>query len=248
MKYITKYKSPNYNSRKNSKIKLIIIHYTALKNIEEAISFLCKKEKKVSSHYLIGQNGSVYSLVNETHRAWHAGKSFWQDNLDINAISIGIELDYNPYGINNKFSLKMLASLKKLILYIQIKYKISKTNVLGHSEVAPYRKKDPGKHFPWKVLLSSKIILNFENVKKSNIKIIEKWFFRNNIKSKKKIIIISLSLLGYDTDLAIENQKNYNKLINVYKIRYLDNLEYKNNILLYNTLMKHLFKFLLTKT
>ena len=176
MKYITKYKSPNYNSRKNSKIKLIIIHYTALKNTEEAISYLCNKEKKVSSHYLIGQNGSVYALVNEHDRAWHAGQAYWQEFYDINSISIGIELDYNPYGKNNKFSLNMLTSLKKILIKIQKKYKISKSNILGHSDVAPYRKIDPGKNFPWKVLSSSKIIIKINNVKKRDINIIETWF------------------------------------------------------------------------
>ena len=248
MKYINKYKSPNYNSRKNSKIKLIIIHYTALKNTNEAISFLCNKEKKVSSHYLIGQNGSVYRLVNENNRAWHAGQSYWQDCYDINAISIGIELDYSPYGKNNKFSLRMLSSLKKIILKIQKKYKISKSNILGHSDIAPFRKKDPGKNFPWQKLLSAKILLKFNNVKKSDIKIIEKWFSKNNINSKKRIIIIALSLLGYDTNLVSKNHKQYNKLLNAYKIRYLSEIGYKNNKLLYKVLMKHLFKFLLTKT
>ena len=84
MKYISKYKSPNYNSRNNSKIKFIIIHYTALKNTTEAISILCNKRKKVSSHYLISTNGTVYNLVNDKFRAWHAGESFWQNFTDIN--------------------------------------------------------------------------------------------------------------------------------------------------------------------
>ena len=119
MKYITKYKSPNYNSRKNSKIKLIIIHYTALKNTLDAITYLCEKEKKVSSHYLISQNGTVYNLVKDKFRAWHAGQAFWQGIIDINSVSIGIELDYNPRGKNNKFSSKMIYSLKKLILKLQ---------------------------------------------------------------------------------------------------------------------------------
>ena len=166
MKYITKYKSPNYNSRNNSKIQLIIIHYTALKNTLDAISYLCKKEKKVSSHYLISQNGTVYNLVEDKFRAWHAGHSFWQEITDINSISIGIELDYNPNGKNNKFSFKMIYSLKKLILKLQKKYKINKNNILAHSDIAPFRKKDPGKHFPWQLLSSSKLILNFKKIKK----------------------------------------------------------------------------------
>ena len=120
MKYITKYKSPNYNSRKNSKIQLIIIHYTALKNTLDAIAHLCNKENKVSSHYLISQKGIVYNLVDDKLRAWHAGLSFWQDYKDINSISIGIELDYNPYGKNNKFSYKMILSLKKLKVIVTL--------------------------------------------------------------------------------------------------------------------------------
>ncbi len=91
MKYITKYKSPNYNSRNKSKIQHIIIHYTALGNAKEALSYLCTKEKKVSAHYLISQDGVIYNLVNERFRAWHAGESYWQNIVDINSSSIGIE-------------------------------------------------------------------------------------------------------------------------------------------------------------
>ena len=131
MKYITKYKSPNYNSRNKSKIQLIIIHYTALSNSKEAISYLCTKENKVSAHYLISQDGEIYYLVNERFRAWHAGQSYWQDIVDINSFSIGIELDYNPNGKNNKFSSKMISSLIKLILKIKNKYKINKKKYLS---------------------------------------------------------------------------------------------------------------------
>ena len=221
MKYITKYKSPNYNSRNNSKIQLIIIHYTALKNTLDAISYLCKKEKKVSSHYLISQNGTVYNLVEDKFRAWHAGQAFWQEITDINSISIGIELDYNPNGKNNKFSFKMIYSLKKLILKLQKNYKINKNNILAHSDIAPFRKKDPGKNFPWQSLSSSNLILNLKKLKKNEIKIMEKWFNNNNLKSKKQKIILALSLIGYDTREVYKNDKLYNKLISAYRIRYL---------------------------
>ena len=247
MKYITKYKSPNYNSRKNSKIKLIIIHYTALKNSSEAISYLCAKEKKVSSHYLISQDGIVYSIVDDKFRAWHAGKAFWQDITDINSISIGIELDYNPYGKNNKFTFKMVSSLKKLLVKIQKKYNINKNNILAHSDIAPFRKKDPGKYFPWKSLISSKIVLNFKKLKDSDIKIMENWFHNCNFKSKKQIIIFALSLIGYDTRKVFNDPKLYNKLINSYKIRYINKKEKKINESIYNTVIEHLFNFLLTK-
>ena len=247
MKYITKYKSPNYNSRRNSKIKLIIIHYTALKNTKDAVSYLCKKENKVSSHYLISQNGSVYSLVEDKFRAWHAGESFWQGNTDINSISIGIELDYDPNGKNNKFTSEMISSLKKIILNLQKKYKINKNSVLAHSDIAPFRKKDPGKNFPWKLLSSSKIILSFKKLKRDDFKIIEEWFYNFNLKSKKKIIILALTLIGYDTREVNKNPKLYIKLINAYSIRYL-NTEYKEkNKLIYNKIISHLFCFMLTK-
>ncbi len=247
MKYITKYKSPNYNSRKNSRVQLIIIHYTALKNTLEAISYLCKKEKKVSSHYLISQNGDVYNLVEDKYRAWHAGQAFWHEITDINSISIGIELDYNPSGKNNKFSFKMIYSLKKLIRKLLKNYKINKNGILAHSDIAPFRKKDPGKHFPWQLLSSSKLILNFRKLKKREIKIMEKWFHSHNLKSKKRKTILALSLIGYDTREVYKNDKLYNKLIRSYRNRYLNSKDKNNNKSIYNTLIKHLFNFLLTK-
>ena len=247
MKYITKYKSPNYNSRNKSRIQLIIIHYTALSNTKEAISYLCTKEKKVSAHYLISQDGVIYNLVNENFRAWHAGQSFWQDIVDINSFSIGIELDYNPNGKNNKFSSKMISSLKKLILKIKDEYKINKKNILAHSDIAPFRKNDPGKHFPWKLLINEKIISNFQNVTKNDTKIIEDWFKKHKIKSKKKIIIFALSLIGYDTRQVFKNIKQYNRLIAAYKSRYVKELTYVSQETVYINIIKHLFKNLLTK-
>ena len=247
MKYITKYKSPNYNSRNKSKIQLIIIHYTALSNSKEAISYLCTKENKVSAHYLISQDGKIYYLVNERFRAWHAGQSYWQDIVDVNSFSIEIELDYNPNGNNNKFSSKMISSLKKLILKIKNKYKVDKKNILAHSDIAPFRKKDPGKYFPWKLLRNEKILSNFQNITKKDREIIEGWFNKYNIKSKKRIIIFALSLIGYDTRQVYKSSKQYNRLITAYKSRYQSELTYVNQEIVYNNILKHLFKNLLTK-
>ena len=247
MKYITKYKSPNYNSRKNSKISLIIIHYTALKNATDAILYLCNKENKVSAHYVISQNGTVFNLVKDKYRAWHAGKAYWQDKTDINSISIGIELDYSPYGKNNIFSFKMISSLKMLLTKLQKNYKINKNSILAHSDIAPFRKTDPGKNFPWKSISSSNIVLNFKNLKKRNIAIIEGWFKNYNLKSKKRKIILALSLLGYDTRDIHKNPKLYNKLTSAYRMRYLNNNIIKKNKSIYDNLIKHLLIFMLTK-
>ena len=247
MKYITKYKSPNYNSRNTSKIQLIIIHYTALKNTLDAISYLCNKQKKVSSHYLISQTGTIYNLVEDKFRAWHAGQAFWHEITDINSISIGIELDYNPNGKNNKFSIKMLYSLKKLILKLRKNYRINKNSILAHSDIAPFRKKDPGKNFPWQSLSSSRLILNLKKLKKIEIKIMEKWFNSHNLKLKKQKIILALSLIGYDTREVYKNSKLYNKLISAYRIRYLNSEDKIKNKSIYNDLIKHLFNYMLTK-
>ena len=247
MIYVNKYKSPNYNSRNKSKIKLIIIHYTALKNNEDAILYLCNKRNKVSSHYLISQKGIVYNLVDDKLRAWHAGLSFWQDYKDINSISIGIELDYNPYGRNNKFSYKMILSLKKLLINIQKKYKISKSNILAHSDIAPFRKKDTGKYFPWQTLSANGVAFNIKKIKKTHFKIIESWFHHYNIKSKKKIIIMALSLIGYDTQEVYKNSKLYKRLVGAYKIRFMNNYKDKTEKIMYNIVITHLFNFLLTK-
>ena len=247
MKYITKYKSPNYNSRKNSKISLIIIHYTALKNTNDAITYLCNKKNKVSSHYVIAQNGTVYSLVEDKFRAWHAGRAFWQGISDINSLSIGIELDYSPYGKNNKFSFKMINSLKKLILKLKRNYKINKNSIIAHSDIAPFRKKDPGKNFPWQSLSSSKLVLNLKKLKKIELQIMEKWFDSCNLNSKKQKIILALSLIGYDTREVYKNSKIYNKLVNAYRIRYLKRKDKIKNKSIYNDLIKHLFNYMLTK-
>ena len=108
MKLIHKFKSPNFNKRQSKKIKYLIIHYTALKDCSESLKYLCDKSKKVSSHYLISQQGDVYNLISEKMRAWHAGISYWKSDTDINSASIGIELDYSPNHSNNTFKKEMI--------------------------------------------------------------------------------------------------------------------------------------------
>ena len=132
MKLIHNFKSPNFNDRKSNNIEIIVIHYTALSSISNSLKYLCSKKNKVSSHYLISQEGKIYSLVSERKRAWHAGQSYWRGNTDINSISIGIELDYSPSYKNNKFTLKLNSSLIFLLKKLIKKYRISTENILGH--------------------------------------------------------------------------------------------------------------------
>ncbi len=222
MKFINKFKSPNFNQRKSFNIKFIVIHYTALKNESEAINFLCSEKNNVSCHFLISQGGKIFSLVNEKKRAWHAGLSFWDGDTDINSSSIGIELDFSYEFNNNKFSLKMIKSLKELIRYLKIKYNIKKNNILGHSDVSPYRKIDPGPKFPWKSLAVSDLAFIPNQKYKKYIPLLNVWFKKRGFISKKKITLFMLNYIGYDIKHTSSKKKLLKNLIYNYKIRYLN--------------------------
>ena len=152
--------SPNFSTtkRKKKNIRFIIIHYTGMQNELSALKRLCDIKAKVSAHYFVKKNGSVLNLVPPIYEAWHAGKSSWKDLKSLNKYSIGIEIQNSGHDNKyEKFSQKQIISTKKLLRYLINKYKISLKNVLGHSDVAPDRKKDPGEKFPWKDLAKSKL-------------------------------------------------------------------------------------------
>lgn len=250
MKFIHKFKSPNFNERKcNKKINLVIIHYTAINSINESIKYLCTKENKVSAHYLISKKGKIYSLVSESKRAWHAGESYWKGEIDINSKSIGIELDYSPFSKKSKYSKELIGSLINLLKNIIKKYKIKPSNVLGHSDISPYRKIDPSKNFPWLLLEEKKISFKIEKIK--NISIIKSflnnWYKKNQINSKKKKIIFLLGYIGYDVR-NLDNEYKINKILTAYNSRYkiYKNINYnKKNIL--RIIELHFLNILLTK-
>ena len=183
--------SPNFNPKKrNSKqITCLIFHYTGMKKESEAINRLTNIQSGVSSHYLIKNSGEIVTLVPDLYIAWHAGKSSWKSYKSLNKNSIGIEIT-NPGHVfgYKKFSKKQISSLSKLSKFLIKKYKINLKNILGHSDIAPERKKDPGEKFPWKYLSQSKVGLwhtlkRQEIIKYRNFKIeqIEKEFFFNNL-------------------------------------------------------------------
>ena len=118
MKLINKYKSPNYNLRNQQcNLKYVIIHYTAMKSLKEAINHLCDTKSKVSSHFVISKSGHIFQLVNVKYRAWHAGKSYWNKETDLNSLSIGIELDNLGYGLTfEKYTNLQILSLIKIFL------------------------------------------------------------------------------------------------------------------------------------
>ncbi|MDB4157532.1 N-acetylmuramoyl-L-alanine amidase [Candidatus Pelagibacter sp.] len=196
--------SPNFDSKKrvSKQIKFIIFHYTGMKKESEAINRLTNIQSEVSCHYLIKNNGAIIKLVPDLYIAWHAGKSSWKRTQSLNLNSIGIEIT-NPghqFGYK-KFSRKQIFSLLKLSKFLIKKYKISNKNILGHSDVAPARKKDPGEKFPWEYLSKNMIgiwhtLKKRELIKNRKVKISKKeqdFFFNNLVKigySKKILKII----------------------------------------------------------
>ena len=185
--------SPNFNKKKRLKknIRFIIIHYTGMKSEKGALDRLTNIQSEVGSHYFISKNGNITLLVPELYIAWHAGKSKWKRQSLLNKNSIGIEIT-NPghrFGYKN-FTYKQINSTIILIRYLVNKYRISKKNILGHSDIAPDRKKDPGEKFPWEYLAKKKLSI-WHNIKQQELKSlrkkkcnkIEKYkFFKNLIK------------------------------------------------------------------
>ena len=128
---------------------LIILHYTAMPDARAALERLCSQEHEVSVHYLIACDGLVFQLVSEEKRAWHAGKSFWRGEVDINSRSIGIELDNAG---THPFSVQQMQSLIRLCRDIQQRWSVAPQAVLGHSDISVGRKTDPGRRFDWEGL------------------------------------------------------------------------------------------------
>jgi N-acetylmuramoyl-L-alanine amidase len=183
--------SPNFDLKKRTskQIKFIIFHYTGMKKESDAINKLTNIQSEVSSHYLIKNNGTILTLVPDLYIAWHAGKSSWKNYKSLNQNSIGIEITNTGHEFGyKKFSKKQISSLLKLTKFLIRKYKISSKNILGHSDISPQRKKDPGEKFPWRYLSKRKIGLwhslnKLELIKNRNFKTskIEKFFFFKNL-------------------------------------------------------------------
>ena len=156
----------NYSFRKKNKIvKYIVIHYTGMKNLKLAYKKLSDKSSKVSVHYLISKKGIVFNLLCPKYKAWHAGKSKWNNYNNINDYSIGIELENkgHDYGYSN-FSISQYNSLRKLIFFLRKNFLILDKDIVFHSDIAPNRKQDPGEKF----LLNRIGINRFKNKKIKN--------------------------------------------------------------------------------
>ncbi len=203
--------SPNFDPKKRTinDIKFIIFHYTGMASEKKAINKLLNHNSKVSCHYLIKNNAEIIKMVPETHQAWHAGVSGWKKIRSLNKNSIGIEISNSGHEFKYKnFSKNQINSIIELTKYLIKKYKINPKFILGHSDISPDRKQDPGEKFPWKYLSKNKIgvwhDLNLNELKKHRkLKI-------NNLEQLK--FIKNLYKIGYPKNLKI-NKNKYSKAI-----------------------------------
>ena len=215
--------SPNFDNkkRKPKDIKFIIFHYTGMRSEINAIKKLTHPKSKVSSHYFIKKNGKVLNLVPDLYSAWHAGISNWKNYKSLNKYSIGVEISNPGHNFNYKqFTQKQINSIKILAKFLIKKYKIKSQFILGHSDISPDRKKDPGEKFPWKYLSEKKIgywhNLNQKKLLRS----------RNNkiTKIERNIFIKNLYKIGYSKYLINKNFKYQNKLIMAFQRRFRQEL------------------------
>lgn len=191
MKIIREYISPNFEKRKSFVVPdMVIIHYTGMETTESALERLCSAHSKVSSHYLINRNGKIWQLVEEDMASWHAGESSWLNKTNLNQSSIGIELCNPGHDFEyKKFTEKQMFSLEWLLRTIKNKYSIRIESILGHSDVAPLRKKDPGEKFDWKRLAQQGLAVWTDNTEELP-----------EIYNQKDLIYESLKNIGYDVD------------------------------------------------
>ncbi|MBZ0216173.1 MAG: N-acetylmuramoyl-L-alanine amidase [Fimbriimonadaceae bacterium] len=151
--------SPNFGDRRKGRAAdMLLLHYTGMTDAEGALSWLCDPGSEVSAHYLVFEDGRIVQMVAEAHRAWHAGRSYWQGERDINSCSIGIEIANAGYlGCDSadrlpEFPEPQIAAVEALCRDIVLRNNIPPARVLGHSDVAPGRKQDPGEKFDWRRL------------------------------------------------------------------------------------------------
>jgi len=205
--------SINFNPKKRHKknINFLIFHYTGMKSEKASINRLTNIQSEVASHYLIKNNGEIITLVPDLYVAWHAGISSWKNYKSLNGSSIGIEIT-NPghqFGYK-KFSKKQINSLIKLSIFLIKKYKISKKNILGHSDIAPMRKKDPGEKFPWEYLARKNIGI-WHNLDKQKLK---KSRRKNCKKFDQNRFLNNLVKIGYSKEVKKNVKKDkYSKFV-----------------------------------
>ena len=202
--------------RKNSDIKLIVIHYTGMQSRIESIKRLLNPKHKVSTHYLIDRKGRILKMVDDNKIAWHAGKSKWKNYINLNKYSIGIELVNKGHEFGyEKFTISQVNKLIKLCKNLKNKYKIKNSNIVGHSDIAPLRKQDPGEKFPWRKLQKNKIGIWYKKLQSKSLNL--------NDKKVKKLFFANLFKIGYRYFSKNRRSKKDIFLIEAFQRRFLPN-------------------------
>ena len=213
----TKY-SNNFSkkTRKNSDIKIIVIHYTGMQSEIASIKKLLDRRHKVSCHYLISRKGQIIKMVEENKIAWHAGKSKWKNFNNLNKNSIGIELVNKGHEFGyEKFTKSQINKLIKLCLTLKRKYKIYNSSIVGHSDIAPLRKKDPGEKFPWNLLNKKGLGINYKNTKLKSQKL--------NSRKMRDLFFNNLFKIGYRYLSKKKKSKKDVFLVKAFQRRFLPN-------------------------
>ena len=215
--------SPNFNTPKRLKknIKYIIIHYTGMKNELSALNRLTNYKSKVSAHYFIKKNGKILNLVPDLYEAWHAGISNWKNIQSLNRYSIGVEIQNSGHeNFYEKFSGKQINSVKKLLRFLIARYTVNRKNILGHSDIAPNRKKDPGEKFPWKELAKLKLAhwhkLDEKKLKQYRLKKIDS--------SDENKFFINLHKIGYTRFLSKSSAIKKRLIVKAFQRRFRQSL------------------------
>ena len=200
--------------RKNKDIKIIVIHYTGMQSRIASIKRLLSPRYKVSCHYLIDRKGQILKMVDDIKVAWHAGKSKWKNYNDLNKYSLGIELVNKGHEFGyEKFTTPQVNSLIKLCQHLKKKYKIKNSNIVGHSDIAPLRKQDPGEKFPWKKLKRKQVGIWYKKLQSKSVELgdkkIKKLFFKNLFK------------IGYRYFQINKRRKNDVFIVKAFQRRYL---------------------------
>ena len=213
--------SPNFSTYKRNikSVKYLIYHYTGMRSESKAITRLTDDKSKVSCHYFIKKNGLIIIMVPGLYEAWHAGKSNWKKDKSLNKTSIGVEISNkgHNFGYEN-YSKKQIKSLIVLSKYLIKKYRIKKSNILGHSDIAFDRKKDPGEKFPWQYLSKKKIGL-WHNIDKKKLKRLR----NKEITNSDKIRFFKfLFKIGYFNRILKKEKKN--ELIKSFQRRFRQKL------------------------
>lgn len=213
---IKSFPSPNFDERKLP-ISILVLHYTGMETGQAAIDRLCDPDAKVSAHYVVEEDGNIIQMVEEKDRAWHAGVSSWNGLSDINSASIGIEIvnGGHDYGLPD-FPQEQIGAVLWLSQDIIKRHNIEARNVVGHSDVAPGRKIDPGEKFPWHLLASEGIGLWPQNIVEDQRILFETGDRDRGISAAQ----MGLANIGYGVEVTGVMDENMIALIEAFQRRY----------------------------